>query len=59
MAILCIGLEGTMQKKPSVADFKRLKKIDKLSVQKNMTAALLENRNFEDILKDLVSVRVS
>lgn len=59
MAILCIRLEGTMQEKPSVADFKRLKKTDKLSVQKNMTTALLENRNFEDILRDLVSVRVS
>lgn len=46
-------------KKPSVADFKRLKKTDKLSVQKNMTVALLENRSFEDILKDLVSMRVS
>lgn len=46
-------------KKPSVADFKRLNKTDKLSVQENMTVALLENRNFEDVLKDLVSMRVS
>jgi hypothetical protein len=57
--MLCTGPRGEIKKEPSVTDFKRLKKTDKLCVRENVTVALLGNRNFENVFKDLISMKSS